>query len=184
MLANLPVYAGVARRRGGCSRAALRFVHGSRPNKWTVEQVQQDGSSWLEASFARDADGDPYCAVHVVSNPALEPALDPALIARRSPSDTELWERLPGGDASGVILAMRSAPECSRDSFVVVVGDHFSYIRARLAMRVESILWYFFREQPSETATCPLLKGARASTCRGNIEGRHLARAVTCRSRR
>lgn len=47
-------------------------------------------------------------------------------------ADTERWERLPGGAAAdGTVLALRAAPECARDSFIVIAGDHFSYIRAR-----------------------------------------------------
>ncbi|KAL1523150.1 hypothetical protein AB1Y20_018105 [Prymnesium parvum] len=78
----------------------------SRPNKWTVAPLQGATDAWVEASFALDDAGAPYY--------------------------TECWERLTrGSPADGVVLAMRAAPESLRDSFVVIIGDHFSYIRAR-----------------------------------------------------
>ena len=102
----------------------------SRPNKWWAELCPPEQSSttaaeesnnqlapvvktWKEWAFPTDERGQHYYC--------------------------EQWERLPGGDQTR-ILALRTAkvnqrqkqqPQPQRDGIILVIGDHFNYIRAR-----------------------------------------------------
>ena len=83
----------------------------SRPNKWRLEPDLASTTPaggvqrWKEWSYAADAAGQAYYM--------------------------EQWERLAGGNG-GPYLALRSVAQSEgRDTVVVVVGDHFNFIRAR-----------------------------------------------------
>lgn len=79
-----------------------------RPNKWTVEEVYPEKGApimeWEEHSFARDDYGMSYYM--------------------------ERWVRLDGdGHGSGPSLVLRSC--LLPDAFILLVGDHFAFARAR-----------------------------------------------------
>lgn len=87
----------------------------SRPNKWYAElpRPRSGGESsvptWKEWAFATDDRGQHYYL--------------------------EQWERLPGGEALPMVaLRRRQQPDgdgVERDGILLIVGDHFSYIRGR-----------------------------------------------------
>ena len=83
----------------------------SRPNKWRLEPDLANATAeggvqrWKEWSYAADAAGQAYYM--------------------------EQWERLADG-GGGPYLALRACSQSEgADTVVVVVGDHFNYIRAR-----------------------------------------------------
>jgi len=77
-----------------------------RPNKWWIEAMPNSSDVWKEWAYATDDYGQHYYC--------------------------EQWERLVGGD-SDVSLALRKErqQESDEDGILVVVGNHFNYIRGR-----------------------------------------------------
>jgi hypothetical protein len=82
----------------------------TRPNKWRVE-MGGTGDVWKEWSFAKDDFGQCYYM--------------------------ERWERRPGdGRGVGRCLALRCSADdqtLHRDKMLLVVGDHFAFLRGRTA---------------------------------------------------
>ena len=76
----------------------------SRPNKWRIE-MREDRNVWKEWAFAKDEHGQ-----HIYM---------------------ERWERLAGDGGARVALRLAEGPTGVGDAFVVVIGDHFNFIRNR-----------------------------------------------------
>ena len=97
-----------------------------RPNKWHVEPLPPKGGQadlmiaaamrqggyseplvdeWLELSYANDESGKPY--YH------------------------EKWSRLGSGSGEMSYTALRAQQSSERDAFVIIVNDHFAYVRGR-----------------------------------------------------
>jgi hypothetical protein len=77
-----------------------------RPNKWWIEFQPSGGEVWKEWAYATDEHGQHYYC--------------------------EQWSRLDGNDG-GVVVALRKErlDDTEEDGILVVVGDHFNYIRGR-----------------------------------------------------
>lgn len=79
-----------------------------RPNKWWIEPMNKEVDKWKEWAYATDGYGQHYYC--------------------------EQWERLEGGDSSNsVTLALRKerVDKHDDDGILVVVGNHFNYIRGK-----------------------------------------------------
>lgn len=77
-----------------------------RPNKWWIEPCDKSVKKWKEWAYATDEYGQHYYC--------------------------EQWERLPGGEANDTVLALRKERQSQNDDedgILVVVGNHFNYIR-------------------------------------------------------
>jgi hypothetical protein len=83
----------------------------SRPNKWWIE-MNDDSNKWKEWAFATDDHGQHYYC--------------------------EQWERLPGGESSEPVLALRKQRlddnNDDEDGMLLVVGTHFNYIKGHAVL--------------------------------------------------
>ena len=84
-----------------------------RPNKWWIECKDDRNNVWKEWAYATDDYGQHYYC--------------------------EQWQRLDGGESKIGTLALRKErrDETDEDGILVMVGDHFNYIRGRALMETK-----------------------------------------------